>query len=126
MPRSIGKRLELLEKRTVRRAPPATLEDLFARYERMVAEGHPLARLESFRVAWADFLTARSRVASCPDEPPAWYKPNLPQPERRQRWVLWDHHEVDRALCRVMEVVVEHGRPPSPPGSKTDLNRSGD
>lgn len=117
MPRSIRRRLELLEARPAPHAPGPTGDDLFEGFARMVAAGHPLTLGEPFRAAWADFVAARAWLEAHPEEPPGWYRPARPRPERRRGWARWDHPAVHDAVCRVLEAVTEHGSP-SPPGPK--------
>src|SRR5947209_5294959 len=105
MPRSIRRRLELLERRTTDRTHRVTSDELHAWLELAVAVGrHPLVHLDSFRAAWAGLLDARDRAAAEAGEPPPTYRPGQPETRRKRLWLAWDHPALNDAVGRVLEV----------------------
>jgi hypothetical protein len=90
MPRSVKRRIELLE----RRPPPGPGKGrpgwLLGQIEMMVQDNHPWASTPAFQAAWTAYLEARKRVEAEPSPPPERYQPKWPAADRVRMWNAFD------------------------------------
>src|SRR4051812_46558579 len=107
MPRSIKRRLELLERRPPPKSRQKGPERLIALFEGMNRDGHVLTTTAEWQAAWLTYMSARERVAADPGPVPADYYPDLPEADRRRLWDWWGDKRLDDPVSRLLEIYLE-------------------
>jgi hypothetical protein len=119
MPKSMARRIELLEAETARsKSDQWDTERLLVELERWArapAEDQPAV----FREAWAQYVTVRDTLDTQPSEPPSYYRRELPAARRRRLWLVWDRPELRDATDVLLRATIAALRPvvdAGPPG----------
>jgi hypothetical protein len=115
MPRSMPRRVELLERNARARPDRMPTEDLLVELER--AAGLPPAQTTNrFRAAWEAYRQERDRLLVTDEAPLATYRPDLPPAPRRRRFLTWDHPRIAKAVDELLRAYIEltgaRDRPP--------------
>jgi hypothetical protein len=119
MPKSMPRRIDLLERSGRARPPRVPAEDLIADLER--AAGLPPDEITPrYQAAWDAYCRERDRLLATAEEPPAGYRPDLPPAARQRRFLIWDHPRIGDAVAELLRAYIEMvGDPDRPPG-RTD------
>lgn len=108
------RRIARLERQMPEKSDRLSDAEFLAWLERVAAGRHLLSRSDAFRVAWADYLSARARLEVDPEDPPPEYRRGEPETERRRMWLAWDHRSLNDAICEVLKAVARESKcPPS-------------
>jgi hypothetical protein len=110
MPRSIKRRIELLERRPTPGPAKGHPGWLLGQLELLVEANHPITAPAAFKTCWAAYLSAREQLASSPGQPPHDYHPEWPEPERQRVWIVWDDPRLNAFIDPILEMLVEAGK----------------
>lgn len=114
MPRSIGRRVELLEKgaAAVRHQPEAA-ELLLRWLEAAAGRGFadlPPALASALAPLWAAYVPTRDELLAAPENPPGDYQAHIPRARRVRLWLRFDHPRLRDATNALCETVAGFGR----------------
>jgi hypothetical protein len=109
MPRSVKRRLELLESRTTRVPKQPGPGYILDTIQRAVATGHWLTRSPGFEQAWQNYLAVLKQSVTAAGPPPPEYLSDQLESERQR---LWAHFDCPLLKSAVSSLLVEVGKWP--------------
>src|SRR4051812_26362908 len=102
MPKSMGRRVELLEADPTRRRPdPEPAEVLLDWLEGVARQGFaglPPGLASALAAHWAAYVPVRDALLAAPEEPPDNYSTHLPRGRRTRPWLRFDHPNLRAAV----------------------------
>jgi hypothetical protein len=107
MPRSMPRRLELLERGRRTPPPPANRDAVLLDLIEQIAELGPSGAPAGFWEAWLRYTTARDELRKAGVQPPPHYLPHLPEPERLRLWRDYDHFDLNGPLLPLVRSAIE-------------------